>query len=124
MRIIRQIIFAGLLAAVPFAANAQSGDLNAKACNNKSGVEAIADCTAVIESLRYSGAMLAVVFNNRGRAYNNQKDYARAIADFDEAIRLDPQFAQAFVRRGGAYYFKKDYAHGIADFDEAIGFVA
>jgi hypothetical protein len=31
-----------------------------------------------------------VAFNNRGTAFFNRRDYDRAIAEFDEAIRLDP----------------------------------
>jgi hypothetical protein len=46
-------------------------------------------CTEVIESGVFSGKDLAAVFNNRGLAYQMSRDYARSIADFDQAIRLD-----------------------------------
>ena len=47
-------------------------------------------------------------------------DSARAIADFDQAIRLDPKDSLAFHNRGLAYRSKGDLAHAIADFDESI----
>jgi tetratricopeptide (TPR) repeat protein len=46
-------------------------------------------------------------------------DYDRAIADLDEAIRLDADKLAYYVR-GQAYYLKHDYDRAIADFDEAI----
>src|SRR5215471_21477828 len=45
----------------------------------------------------------AVGFNNRGEAYRAKAQYKRAIADFDEAIHLDPKLAAAFYNRGLAY---------------------
>ena len=42
-------------------------------------------------------------------------DYDRAIADYDEAIRLDPKIAAA---RGNAYCAKGDFNDAIMDYDE------
>jgi tetratricopeptide (TPR) repeat protein len=47
-------------------------------------------------------------------------DYDRAIADFDEAMRLDPTNAVAFAGRGLAYENKGNHDRAIADFNEAI----
>ena len=49
-----------------------------------------------------------------------REDYDRAIADFDQAIRLDAKNANAFYNRGIAYHEKHDYDRAIADFDQAI----
>jgi len=43
-----------------------------------------------------------------------------AIANFDEAIRLDPKIAAAYNDRGILYQAKGDYDKAIADYDEAI----
>jgi tetratricopeptide (TPR) repeat protein len=58
--------------------------------------------------------------NNRGAAYAAKHDYDRAIADFDEAIRLDPKSSSAIGYRGFAYDAKQDYDRAIADYNEAI----
>jgi tetratricopeptide (TPR) repeat protein len=93
-------------------------------CGNKDYVYSpdlqINGCTAVIQSGQWSGEGLASAFNNRGGAYNDKKDYDRAIADFDQAIRLDPKYAFAYKNRGTAYYGKNDYDRAFADFGQAI----
>jgi tetratricopeptide (TPR) repeat protein len=62
----------------------------------------------------------ALLFYRRGLAYSHKKRYEWAIADYDEAIRLDPKNAFAFFNRGNAYMEKGQYDRAIADFDEAI----
>ena len=57
---------------------------------------------------------------NRGDAWAAKKEYDKAIADFNEAIRLDPKLALAFTDRGNAWRAKKEYDKAIADFNEVI----
>ncbi len=81
-------------------------------CEGKDGTTPdlqINSCTSVIQSGRYSGPSLAIAFSNRGNAYFNKGEYDRAIAECDQAIRLDPNVAVAFGNRGAAYSAKKDY---------------
>jgi len=40
--------------------------------------------------------------------------------DFNQAIRLDPNNADAYYRRGDAYFWKQDYDRAIVDFNQAI----
>ena len=47
-------------------------------------------------------------------------EYDKAIADYDEAIKLDPKNANAYSYRGLAWYWKSEYDKAIADYDEAI----
>ena len=47
-------------------------------------------------------------------------DYDRAIADYTEAIRLDPKHAKAYNNRALAYDAKGDFDKAIADLTEAI----
>jgi tetratricopeptide (TPR) repeat protein len=60
----------------------------------------ISGCTTVIQSGRENTENLAVAFNNRGNAYSDKGDLERAIQDYDQAIRLNPQYATAFNNRG------------------------
>ena len=64
--------------------------------------------------------MNVLAYSNRGFAKGILKDYTGAIADCDEAIRLDPKNSNAFVTRGNAKGMLKDYTGAIADYDEAI----
>ncbi|MCH9050323.1 MAG: tetratricopeptide repeat protein [Proteobacteria bacterium] len=77
-------------------------------------------CTRAIDSGDLSNEKLAHTFNNRGEAYDRKGEYDRAIADYDQAIRLKPDYALAFNDRGVAYYRKGEYDRAIADFDQAI----
>ena len=56
----------------------------------------------------------------RGVIWSDKKEYDIAIADYKEAIRLDPQDTTAFNNRGTAWLGKQEYDKAIADFNEAI----
>ena len=62
----------------------------------------------------------ASVYYNRGLAYSNKGQYDRAIQDFDQAIRLNPQYARAYVNRGFAYDDQGQRDRAIQDYDQAI----
>jgi tetratricopeptide (TPR) repeat protein len=81
---------------------------------------AIDACTAVIQSDRESTKDLAAAFLNRGYSYNEKREYDRAVQDFDQTIRLDPNFALAFANRGNVYNDMREYDHAIRDYNQAI----
>jgi len=54
----------------------------------------------------------------RGREWGEKREYDRAIAEFNEALRLDPKNAGAYFQRGYALQSKGDYARAIADYIE------
>ena len=62
----------------------------------------------------------SVNYLKRGQIWKHKKEYDIAIADYNEAIRLDPQSALAFNNRGYAWHNKKEYDKAIADYNEAI----
>jgi tetratricopeptide (TPR) repeat protein len=93
-------------------------------CVNQGGAfsadQRINGCSSIIESGRQIGRNLAVAYYSRGLAYYDKDDDDRAIADYSEAIRLDPKYAQAYSSRGLAYDHKGDLGRADPDYNEAI----
>jgi tetratricopeptide (TPR) repeat protein len=77
-------------------------------------------CTAVIQSGNSSGKRLAWAFNNRGNAYHAKGDNDHAIAEYNQALQLDPSYAIAYNSRGNAYHDKGDNDLAIADYNRAL----
>ena len=102
-----------LLAGVAFA------DDN-KTCYEASGDTAIAACSRVIDSSNSTKDNLLDAYTNRGQAYYIKKDYARAIADFGMAIRLNPRTILAYGNRGNAKSMLEQPDAAIADYTKAI----
>jgi tetratricopeptide (TPR) repeat protein len=71
-----------------------------------------------VEHLLVRGS--ATHFYDLGRAHARKGEHHRAIADYSEAIRLNPYNADFFEMRGAQYRRIAQYDLAIADFDEAI----
>ncbi len=56
----------------------------------------------------------------RGTAQIETGAYADAVADFDEAIRLRPEYGEAFHNRGVAKWRMGELEGALADFDESV----
>ena len=67
-----------------------------------------------------SGTNAAVEAYNRGTDLLNARRYREAIPHFDEAIRLNPRYAQAYHNRGVAYRNLGQHQRAIQDYDQAI----
>src|SRR5208282_5114912 len=105
-------------------AAAQSAKLsNVDLCNSNDRTSAepqIIGCTALIKSAADSPKVLVIAYNNRGNAYTGKGQYELAIRDYDESIKLNPNYAKSFNNRGIAYQKKGEYGRAIEDFDAAI----
>jgi tetratricopeptide (TPR) repeat protein len=67
-----------------------------------------------------AGNNAAVEAYNRGTDLLNARRYREAIPHFDEAIRLNPRYAQAYHNRGVAYRNLGQHQRAIQDYDQAI----
>lgn len=81
---------------------------------------AIAGCTRIIEDAKQKPKARGVAFYNRGNAYVLKGDHDKAVADFDEALKLEPKNASIYNNRGNARGDKGESDAAMADFDAAI----
>jgi len=77
----------------------------------------------VISSLLFVSAgfcQTAEEYLNKGYEKINLQDYTGAIADFDNALRIDKKKANAYFVRGNAKISLEDYKGAIADFNTLV----
>ncbi len=77
-------------------------------------------CSAVIGFSPLRGSLIAFAYEGRGRIALRHGDWRRAIADFDEAIHLNPNRAALYRDRAQARLQNGDLELAIEDYDEAI----
>jgi tetratricopeptide (TPR) repeat protein len=83
------------------------------ACSSRASI--LPRSTLTTDSLDTAQAYLL-----RGDHYSEIQEYDHAILDYDQAVRLNPEYAEAYNNRGYVYYWKGDAAHAIADYNQAI----
>ena len=107
----RPLIFAVVLV---LSATGAWADHSASDCNQDDDVDVrIRGCTQVIEQ---SQANIAIAYHNRGVAHWRNFDDELAIADYTEAIAIDPNYSEAYSSRGLVYGLSGDKEQAIADF--------
>ena len=75
---------------------------------------------AIQEKATRPNLMDADAYNSRGNRFLEQRLLKMAIADFDEAIRLDPKFTVAYGNRAVAYKMQGDKTKAISDYERFI----
>jgi tetratricopeptide (TPR) repeat protein len=63
---------------------------------------------------------LANVYYIRGVNYTSKGEHAKAIADYSEAIKYEPNYPHALNKRGQEYSVNCDFDKAIADFEELL----
>jgi lipoprotein NlpI len=84
----------------------------------------IAGCTGVIQSDDASASAKAGSYYNRANAHYDKGEFELAVHDFDQAIRLRPNFPTALNNRGLAKKRMGDDAGGDADIQAAAALKA
>jgi tetratricopeptide (TPR) repeat protein len=82
--------------------------------------EALTLYTKALKKGDLSHKQLSIGAYNRGIIYLSKQKYNLAISDFDTAIWLRPNYADAFHNRGLAFSRSGRYDRSIEDFDAAI----
>ena len=73
---------------------------------------------AITKAIKLSAR--AAFYYNRGLVYQNQKKWDLAVADYNKAIQINPEYAQAYNNRGNLYYYQKKWDLAVADYNKAI----
>ena len=60
----------------------------------------------------------AEAYSGRAVVYGRKGEHDKAIADYNQAIRLDPKYTLAYYNRGVVYAIKGEYDKAIADYAE------
>ena len=80
----------------------------------------ISGCTKLLTEPRFPPAALSTIYAARGTGWAARNDFDRAIADFDESLRLNPNNVVALSNRGAAWLLKGEPARAIADLNTVI----
>ena len=70
--------------------------------------------------LSESEEIRSIACNNRGNSYAEKGEHAKAIEDYTNAIRLNPEYATAYINRRFSYVAKGDFERAKKDYTEAI----
>jgi tetratricopeptide (TPR) repeat protein len=76
-------------------------------------------CTRLIDAGQVAGQRLAAVYTQRGYL-RRERDPARALVDYDSALRIQPGFADALDNRAWIYMTRGEYDAALADLNKAI----
>ncbi|MBU0606132.1 MAG: tetratricopeptide repeat protein [Candidatus Omnitrophica bacterium] len=58
--------------------------------------------------------------NNRGKVYQDKGDIDQALSDYNKAIELNSEYADAYNNRGNAYTQKDNFDQALSDYNKAI----
>jgi len=120
---VRSLVFAAVMAALPTGADAQlsqAWQLCEGYARNPTSEQQLKACTEIIEASLETPLRLAVAYFWRGVTWRNLDNLQRAIADFTEAIRLDPKYLGAYAWRGQLLGDTGDYDGAVATYTDAI----
>jgi Tfp pilus assembly protein PilF len=116
----RWILIVVALTLVAPTAWAQTLDESMTQCIGNDPNGKVSGCTAVIQGGQETGSELASVYTHRGMGYGALTRFDEAIADFNQAITIDPALAYAYLGRAIVYQTRGLNAQAIADTREAL----
>src|SRR5262249_18904646 len=104
------------LVAAPVAAGFEE---DKKACigTETEAEEGIAACSRLIDG---KTGELAVFYYKRGDFWSDKDEVDKALADYNKAIEIDPNYAKAYDGRAGVLADKGETERALADYNKAI----
>lgn len=76
--------------------------------------------TRALEAGNLEGQTKALAFYNRGIAHSHLSQLNQALADFNQALQLDPNLAAAYNNRGMIHHRLSQFDKAVSDLDAAI----
>jgi tetratricopeptide (TPR) repeat protein len=89
-------------------------------CDDRTPDISVAACTALIDAPDTAPAVRSRAFFLRGVSHAHLGRFQRAIRDYDEAIRINPQHTMALNNRADAWLRLGEPAQGLPDIDRAL----
>jgi len=74
----------------------------------------------ILKSKSYPNFVKADEFLNRGIAYYSKSEFDYAIGSLNQAIRVKPDYFEAYLYRGLCYAGKKSFNEAISDYNKAV----
>jgi tetratricopeptide (TPR) repeat protein len=119
LRICGVVVLLALTAAVPAFGQSPDWDRCKDVNNADTADRSLAACTRILGN-RGETKNHAMALRNRCGIWYTKNDYDHALADCNQALRMEPQSAIGYNRRGLIWYAKGSNDPAIADFDQAI----
>ena len=63
---------------------------------------------------------LIATYVNRGVVHAAMENLTAAVKDYNKALRLDPNVAEAYVNRGNLWFVASNYPQAIKDYDRSL----
>lgn len=95
-------------------------DPDFQACETASGDDGIAACDRAIASGKFTGRNLSYLYSDRGFMRMQKGEVDRALADLNEAARIDSSNFYAFWNRGAVYTAKGELDRAREEFTTAL----
>ena len=89
-------------------------------CTSSDADVSLAGCSNIIGRAKDTKNNLAIAYFNRGIAYQNKGDHAKAIAEFNQSIKLNASDPAAYRNRGYSYAQTGEFDRAIDDYNQTI----
>ncbi len=79
-----------------------------------------APCDAAIKDAGMTKRDIMKTYVNRGIIHNHNGDLQAAIDDFNTALEIDGDLAEAYLNRGNSYFLARQFDNALADYETAL----
>jgi tetratricopeptide (TPR) repeat protein len=115
-----RVLVAALAAVLTVGVAVATNEDATRDCIQGDNSKKIAGCTAMLETPDLPEGQRSLAFGMRALAYSLLGMFEKAIVDYDEALKIRPEFPLALNNRAWAYYKLGRGSEGINDVDLAL----